>query len=162
MSKTLMRWREIMCRNNPVNGNDLQSVARYLVVNVTASLILATAQPSLAQTQQKTFVSAEQATQALYDAVQSKDDAAVQAIVGSLASGDSEQEKLERERFEQKYQQMHRLVREADGSTVLYVGAENWPFPVPLVQSDGKWRFDSDSGFQEITAREIGENESSV
>ena len=54
---------------------------------------------------------------------------------------------------------MHRLVREPDGSTVLYIGAENWPFPIPLVSKNGAWYFDSDTGKQEILLRRIGENE---
>ena len=29
---------------------------------------------------------------------------------------------------------MHRLVREPDGTTTLYIGAKNWPTPIPLVQ----------------------------
>lgn len=59
----------------------------------------------------------------------------------------------------QKYQQVHRLGREADGSMVLYIGAENWPFPVPLIQKNGAWRFDPDAGQKEILYRRIGENE---
>jgi hypothetical protein len=42
---------------------------------------------------------------------------------------------------------------------VLYIGAENWPFPIPLVSRNGGWRFDSDGGLQEIRFRRIGENE---
>ena len=67
---------------------------------------------------------------------------------------------LERERFARKYEEMHRLVREPDESMALYIGAENWPFAIPLIEADGKWRFDSDSGAQEVLAREVGENES--
>jgi hypothetical protein len=57
---------------------------------------------------------------------------------------------------------MHRLVREPDGSTVLYIGAENWPFPIPLVSKNGAWYFDSDSGQREILYRTIGENETTA
>src|SRR2546430_17385779 len=66
------------------------------------------------------------------------------------------------ERFGQKYQEMHRLVREPDGTTVLYIGAENWPFPIPLVSKNGAWYFDSDSGKQEIMFRRVGENEATA
>ena len=75
------------------------------------------------------------------------------------SSGDALEDKLEREQFSRKYEEMHRLVREPDGTTVLYIGAENWPFPVPLVSKNGEWHFDSDSGKKEILARRIGENE---
>src|SRR5207249_12146642 len=128
--------------------------------NLAASLILTAAQPSLAQAQQEAFASPEQASKALYEAVRNKDDKAVQGIFGELASTtDQDQDKLERERFAQKYQEMHRLVREPDGTTVLYIGAENWPFPIPLVSKNGAWYFDSDTGKQEILFRRVGENE---
>ena len=78
------------------------------------------------------------------------------------SSSDEVEDKLERERFSQKYQEMHRLVREPDGSTVLYIGAENWPFPIPLVSKNGAWYFDSDTGKEEILFRTIGENETTA
>jgi hypothetical protein len=49
--------------------------------------------------------------------------------------------------------------REANGSVTLYIGAENWPFPIPLVEKNGDWRFDPDTGLKEIMFRRIGENE---
>jgi hypothetical protein len=146
------------------NSNSSRTLARRLLVNVAASLILAAAQPILAQTQQKTFASAEQASQALYEAVLNEDDRAVKGILGAApeltSTGNDEEDKLDRERFAEKYREMHRLVREPDGFIELYVGAENWPFPIPLIATDGNWHFDSDSGSQEIMAREVGENES--
>jgi len=54
---------------------------------------------------------------------------------------------------------MHRFVQEPGGVTALYVGAENWPFPIPLVSRGGVWRFDADAGSNEIRFRRIGENE---
>jgi hypothetical protein len=87
----------------------------------------------------------------------------LEAIFGAgkevTSSSDEVEDKLEHERFAQKYQEMHRLVREPDGSTVLYIGAENWPFPIPLVSKNGAWYFDSNTGKQEILFRRIGENE---
>ena len=69
------------------------------------------------------------------------------------------QDKVDRELFVQKYQEMHRLGRDADGSVTLYIGAENWPFPVPLVAKNGAWRFDPEAGAKEVTFRRIGDNE---
>ena len=79
-----------------------------------------------------------------------------------VSSGDESADKLDHERFAQKYEEMHRLVREPDGSEFLYVGAENWPFPVPLVLRAGAWRFDADAGKREILFRHIGEDETSA
>jgi hypothetical protein len=112
---------------------------------------------------QTTFPSADAASRALVAAVQTNDERAVTEILGAgaelVTSGDKTQDALERERFVQKYQQMHRLVREPGGVTALYIGAENWPFPIPLVSRGGAWRFDPDGGANEIRYRRIGENE---
>ena len=58
-----------------------------------------------------------------------------------------------------KYAEMHRLVREPDGSEVLYVGAENWPFPFPLIAANGAWHFDTEAGMEQLLLRRIGEDE---
>jgi Protein of unknown function (DUF2950) len=113
---------------------------------------------------QQTFASAQEASGALFAAVQRNDEQALMRILGGgkqlVSCGDKIEDKLERELFVEKYRQMHRLVREADFYTRLYIGAENWPFPVPLVSKNGRWRFDSRAGAQEILFRRVGENES--
>lgn len=67
--------------------------------------------------------------------------------------------KAETQQFAKSYDQMHRLVKEPDGETTLYVGPENWPLPFPLVQANGVWFFETSLGKQEIVYRRIGENE---
>ena len=109
------------------------------------------------------FQSPVEATQMLFQAVQRDDAAAVAMVLGGpselASSGDAARDKLDREMFVQKYQEMHRLGRDADGSETLYIGAENWPFPIPLVKIDGAWHFDSVAGLKEVLFRRIGENE---
>jgi hypothetical protein len=122
------------------------------------------ASPGLAQqSSQPTFQSTAEASQALYQAVQSNNEEAIANILGGpselTSSRDAGQDKLDREMFVQKYQEMHRLGRESDGSVTLYIGAENWPFPIPLIQKTGAWRFDADGGLKEVLFRRIGENE---
>ena len=130
-------------------------------------LVMGYSQLSLAQKSgPKTFSSPGEASSALFQAVQNGDEEAVEGILGAgkevTSSSDEIEDKLERERFNQKYQEMHRLVREPDGSTVLYIGAENWPFPIPLVSKNGAWYFDSDTGTREILFRTVGENETTA
>jgi hypothetical protein len=132
-----------------------------------ALLVVGYSQFSLAQKSgRETFSSPWKASNALFQAVQNSDEEAVERILGAgkevTSSSDEIEDKLERERFSQKYQEMHRLVREPDGSTVLYIGAENWPFPIPLVSKNGAWYFDSDTGTQEILFRTVGENETTA
>jgi hypothetical protein len=132
-----------------------------LVVGLAGSSL---AGSSFAQDSQlKTFSSPTEASDALFQAAQKEDEPGLEAILGAgkqvTSSSDEVEDKLEREQFSQKYQEMHRLVQEPDGTTVLYIGAENWPFPIPLVSKNGEWYFDSKTGAQEILFRRIGENE---
>jgi Protein of unknown function (DUF2950) len=136
-------------------------------LSVLALLVTGISQLSLAQKSgPETFSSPGKAASALFQAVQNSDEEAVERILGAgkevTSSSDEIEDKLEREQFRQKYQEMHRLVREPDGTTVLYIGAENWPFPIPLVSKDGAWFFDSDTGTQEILYRRVGENETTA
>lgn len=135
----------------------MMAVAFWLVVLGFAELGFAQ------QSTPKTFASAGEASNALFQAVQNDDEQALQAILGAgknvTSSSDEVEDKLERDGFVKKYQEMHRLVREPDNSTVLYVGAENWPFPIPLIAENGKWHFDSQAGGNEILCRRIGDNE---
>jgi hypothetical protein len=131
-----------------------------------AILVWATnvAYPSLAQQPNPpTYPSAAEAGQSLFQAVQRNDEPAITNILGGptelSTSRDPGKDKLDRELFVQRYQEMHRLGRESDGSMTLYIGAENWPFPIPLVQNNGAWHFDPEAGSKEVLFRQIGDNE---
>ena len=123
---------------------------------------------AMAQQQgQKTFSSAEEASSALVTATQKNDEKAMIDILGPdakriISSGDETEDAQGRANFVQKYQEMHRLVKEPDGTTTLYVGAENWPTPIPLVNKGGSWYFDTEAAKREILYRRIGENELST
>jgi hypothetical protein len=127
---------------------------------------LAEADPRSAPSDQPTYPSAEDAAGALFQALQSGNEQAVEKVLGAdhelVGSADAAADEQDREQFVQKYQQMHRLARQSDGTKILYVGAENWPFPVPLVATNGVWRFDTDAGAREVLFRRIGENEITV
>src|SRR5919108_6502024 len=92
------------------------------------------------QSNRETFPSAEKAIHALFAAVQSNNEEAIMQVLGDrkglVSAGDSLEDQQDRQLFVEKYQQMHRLVEEPDGTTLLYIGAENWPFPVPLVSKN--------------------------
>jgi hypothetical protein len=113
---------------------------------------------------QRTFHSAEEGGNALFAAAQKENEDALIDILGPagkevVSSGDPAEDVNDRVGFVVKYKEMHRYVKGADGNTMLYVGAENWPFPIPLVNNNGVWYFDTDAGKQEIVARRIGKNE---
>jgi hypothetical protein len=79
-----------------------------------------------------------------------------------VSSGDDTEDANNRANFVQRYQEMHRLAAEPDGSTTLYIGAENWPTPIPLANKGNAWFFDTDAGKREILYRRIGHNETSA
>src|ERR1700723_875199 len=116
---------------------------------------------------QKTFSSAEQASNAFVTAAQSNNEKAMLDILGPdgrqiVSSGDDTEDAQSRADFVRRYQEMHRLGNEPDGTTTLYIGAKNWPTPVPLVSKGSSWYFDTEAGKQEILFRRIGRNEIST
>jgi hypothetical protein len=116
---------------------------------------------------QRTFLSAQQATDALVTATRNNDEKALLDILGRggkqvITSGDATEDAEGRANFVQRYQEMHRLVKEPDGTTVLYIGAHNWPCPIPLIEKGHAWYFDTESGKREILYRRIGRNEISA
>ncbi|MGZ6383686.1 MAG: DUF2950 domain-containing protein [Bdellovibrionota bacterium] len=113
---------------------------------------------------QQTFSSAAEAAQTLVEAVKKNDQPALLKVLGSnakdlISSGDDAEDKNDRDQFVHKYRQMHRLVTEPDGTTTLYIGAENWPTPIPLIHKGDTWYFNTAAGKQEILYRRIGKNE---
>jgi hypothetical protein len=60
------------------------------------------------------------------------------------------------------YEQKNILEREGSDKVVLHVGNEDWPFPIPVVKKDKRWRFDTEEGREEVLARRIGRNELNV
>ncbi|MGO9852090.1 MAG: DUF2950 domain-containing protein [Steroidobacteraceae bacterium] len=116
---------------------------------------------------QKTFSSAEEASSALVAAVQSDDEKAMLNLLGPdakhiVSSGDEAEDARSRANFVQKYLEMHRLVNEPDGTTILYIGARNWPTPIPLVNKGNSWYFDTELAKKEILYRRVGRNELSA
>jgi len=113
---------------------------------------------------QRTFASAQDAGHALFAAMQSQDEQSPLSILGPagkdvLSSGDPVEDLDARTSFVVKYQEMHRFVTEPNGTVSLIVGAENWPFPIPLANSHGLWYFDTVAGRDEILFRRMGRNE---
>src|SRR5215467_2591134 len=107
------------------------------------------------QTTQRTFDSPGKAAAAMFDAAKTGDTNALMQIFGPeskelLASGDPVADKDTREQVVKKYEEMHRLVTEPDKSVTLYIGSENWPFPIPIVQKNKVWFFDTAKGKQEV------------
>jgi hypothetical protein len=113
---------------------------------------------------QRTFATAQEAVDALVTATRNNDPAALQQVLGSdatslISSGDEAQDRNDRAHFVTLYEAHHRLVKAGEDRKTLVVGNNDWPLPIPLVKSDGTWRFDSAAGAKELLYRRIGANE---
>jgi hypothetical protein len=116
------------------------------------------------QAGQQTFASETDAVTALVTAAKTQDMAAIDRIFGpsvkDLKSGDAVQDASELKALASHAAENTRTEGQSPNRATLYLGKDQWPFPVPLVKTeDGKWFFDVAAGQQEILARRIGKNE---
>ena len=122
---------------------------------------LATADDNAAQ---QVFPTASAAVTALVAADKADDMKALSSILGPdsdqiLSSGDPVADKNARDEFVRRYDEMHRLAYDDQGRVILYIGAGNWPVPIPLIKKDSGWIFDTAAGKDELLYRRIGRNE---
>jgi Protein of unknown function (DUF2950) len=117
----------------------------------------------------KTFDTPEAAAQAVMAAAEKNDVAELNAIFGTnnkaiLTSGDPKQDADERAQFARVARSKHGIEKDPMNHhrVFLVIGAEDWPFPVPMVEKDGKWSFEPGQGEVEVRARRIGANEIDV
>ena len=113
---------------------------------------------------QVTYSSPELAAQDLVSSLEPLDKQKLKTIFGPesgelVSSGDAVSDQHNAARFVDAYNQKHEFVTNKDGSQTLEVGDNEWPFPVPLVQNNGQWSFDTEAGLDEVLNRRIGENE---
>jgi hypothetical protein len=137
---------------------------RYVVLALLASLFIGAG--ALAANTQRSFVSPEEAAQALVDAIQAHDRAATLGVLGQdaaawISSGDTVADQTAIAHFIAAYDARHQLVQK-DGKATLTLGADAFPFAFPIVRKGERWRFDTTAGKLEMLARRIGENELSA
>jgi hypothetical protein len=131
--------------------------------------VLATAQAQADKQladKQKRFATAQEAADALTEAIRKDDNAAVQAILGvgwrDLIPGNRTHEDDVRQRFLEAWDHGHKLVPDGDGKMYIEAGTTGWVSPLPLVKDAMGWRYDVEAGRKEIIAREIGRDEYTV
>lgn len=116
----------------------------------------------------QSFATPEAATDTVISALRAEDPEALLAIFGPenrdiVFSGDPASDREDWGQFLSSYEAMHRIARAEGGDrATIYVGRDQWPFPVELVSSDGKWHFDAPAAKEEILLRRIGQNELDV
>jgi hypothetical protein len=115
---------------------------------------------------QRTFATPQEAIQATIEAAERNDSAALLQLFGPggkdiVESGDPAQDKDLRAEFARSAHEKLQIDQDPlnPDRVEFTVGAQEWPFPVPLVRRNGKWQLDATSGRLEILARRIGRNE---
>lgn len=113
------------------------------------------------------YADPNQAVEAFVTALKAQDKAALLEVFGPesedlMASGDSARDAEARTEFLRGYEVFHALYDLDEGKKELVIGRTRWSFPVPLVQVEGGWQFDSAAARDEIQARRIGLNELDV
>jgi hypothetical protein len=109
------------------------------------------------------FASPDAAIDALVTAVRAQDSAHLHALFGErgsrvVSAGDPVANEAQREKFMAAYDAKHAIDVKGDTAT-LSIGADDWPFPIPLEHTAQGWSFDVAAGREEILDRRIGANE---
>ena len=124
------------------------------------------APPNVPETQ-RGFATAEDAVSAFVTALRDSNESELLAILGPdggrvINSGDPNADRELHRRFLALYDEKHTIDRTGTDRAELDVGPNGWPMPIPLVQNNGQWTFDTKSGAQTIVDRRIGRNELSA
>ena len=112
---------------------------------------------------QALYANPAEAVTALGQAVRSKDTNALRRVFGAAIGEITNPDPVQREdnlvAFAQHLAESTTLSNRNADTIVLLVGKESWPFPIPLVKTNGTWLFDTRAGKEEILNRRIGQNE---
>ena len=143
--------------------NILTWLRRILLAGGRFGLISDTDVPHRSGGEEQTFASPNKAVKALVTAAKNNDTNAFHLIFGpaghELISPDVVQATEEFKMFMQRLTEKTQLINNSDSNATLELGADGWPFPIPLVKQGAQWHFDTAAGRQEILARRIGSDE---
>lgn len=113
---------------------------------------------------QQAFPSPDDAAAALATAVKTGKKDAILKVLGKggediIWSGDDVADAEMRSRFLSAFDAKHVIKVDGNKKATLILGADDFPFPVPLVNNKAGWEFDPAAGRIEILYRRIGRNE---
>lgn len=131
---------------------------------VALSLHPASAAEDKGAADQKKFETPVAAADAFIAAAETGENAPLLEIFGSehkdlIGTVDAARDKELRAKVAAMAKERRRFRFNDDGSVTMVIGFEAWPFPIPLVNGEGGWRFDTAAGAGEVVKRRIGENE---
>ena len=153
-----MRFKRAMLKHAASRTLIVLRLGAVTTVAVIAVSMAAAAAP------QKNFATPAAAVDALMAANRGNHLSELLAILGPqsaklIHSGDPVADRRGRTRFIAAYDEAHKLESDGERKAMLILGADEWPFPIPLVRERARWRFDTKAGADEILNRRIGRNE---
>jgi len=141
----------------------LEMTLRTVLGIAAAGLLVSCSSPEVIEP--RVFATPEEASRTLVDAAEKGDTKALVQVLGGEAeevihSGDPVEDEDARAQFVKLYREKNRVQTVSDSEAVLHVGADDWPFPIPIVKEEGGgWVFDVAAGKEEILDRRVGKNE---
>ena len=143
------------------NSADFNGGGSPAAFTAQSTLIRPAGEPGVGQQQ---FDSDDQAAAALVAAAKARDHDALNRMFGpsvtEFVSGDKVEDEKAFDHFVKKAGEHLELEKKDANTSVIDIGKDKWPFPIPLTRlASGKWFFDTEAGKQEILARRIGANE---
>jgi hypothetical protein len=141
----------------------LKSLHHAASVGLAAIVAVALLTSSASQAQQA-YPSPEDAAAALAAAVKVGTRSAILKVLGKdgqdiIESGDDVADAETRQRFLSAYDAKHSIKAEGNKKATLILGADDFPFSIPLANNRTGWEFDAAAGRLEILYRRIGRNE---
>ena len=136
----------------------------YRVASAGLGAIAVVALLTSASQAQQAYPSPENAAAALVAAVKTGTRSAILKVLGSagadiVESGDDVADAEMRQRFVSAYDARNSIKVDDNKKATLILGADDFPFPIPLVNNKTGWEFDTAAGRREILYRRIGRNE---
>jgi Protein of unknown function (DUF2950) len=158
-----MNWRIYMTPRNFLGCVYLLFACFLLAGNISAQQASTTPTPVI---QGRAFATPEEAANALIEAADKFDTAALEQIFGPEAkdlviTAEAPRDKEIARTFAELAKEKKSISVDPKNKNhaVLLIGKEDWPFAIPLIKKNGKWFFDTAAGRQELAYRHIGGNE---
>jgi hypothetical protein len=158
-------WEDVTMRLLKMRYRSAHFLAGCAIILLAAAMFSGTA--LAAQTKQMGFLTPAAAVDALVKALGNGSEKEISGVLGPgskalISSGDAVEDKKDREKFLLLYSEKNLLRMPSKSKFILYIGKNDWPFPIPIVKTGEFWHFDAKQGRGELLSRRIGKNELSA
>jgi len=143
--------------------HQLAGVVFFAAISGVAHAEPTASQPSGPAPAQRSFASAKDAADAFVAALGSNDPGQLDALFGPQYAKFEPTDKVtaaaDRKQLAEAAKQALLLREDAPDRITVVLGAQAWPFPIPIVERNASWRFDTAAGIEELLNRIVGKHE---